>query len=106
MFLARNSHNQCGGGGAINRRPHHHYRLTRLQTRFRNGRNLESRANHVREGLRARRLEDHVVLYRVARAAVDEVRVLHERRDVEMIFGNEQKQGGGPVPLSECRPRY
>jgi toxin ParE1/3/4 len=43
----------------------------------------------VREGLRSVSVSRYVVFYRAKREAIEIVRVLDERRDVEMIFPNE-----------------
>jgi toxin ParE1/3/4 len=40
-------------------------------------------------GLRSVAVEPHVIFYRVTRSAVEIVRVLHGRRDVEAVFAEE-----------------
>ena len=44
----------------------------------------------VRQGLRSARVNRYVVFYRVATNAIEIVRVLDERRDVDMIFAEEE----------------
>ena len=50
---------------------------------------LGSARDDVREGLRSRRTGHHIVFYRVGGVGAEIVRVLHERRDVENVFAND-----------------
>jgi toxin ParE1/3/4 len=45
--------------------------------------------NEVREGLRSVRVNRYVVFYRVKKSAIQIVRVLDERRDVDPLFSEE-----------------
>jgi toxin ParE1/3/4 len=49
---------------------------------------LGSSRDHVREGLRARRVDRYVIFYRIDKRGIAVVRVLHERRDVDTIFSD------------------
>lgn len=44
----------------------------------------------VRKGLRSMRVDRYVVFYRIAKNAIEVVRVLEERRDVDSLFENEE----------------
>jgi toxin ParE1/3/4 len=46
--------------------------------------------NDVRQGLRSVSVSRYVVFYRVTKKAIEIVRVMDERRDVDVIFDDEQ----------------